>query len=81
MLMDKIRKARRHLAEDGFVATASWALASVFYYPLTRWLDNRFDRRWGTDTTQPLSSSEYSIDAELVDHAVAYGPSPDRPAR
>ena len=78
MLIEKFGKARRRLAKEGFVATARWAFTSVFYYPLTRWLDHRFDRRWGTDTTSPLSTSKYNIDAELVGHAVSYSASPDR---
>lgn len=78
MIADKIRKVRRHLKEDGFVATARWAFASVFYHPAVRWLDDRFDRRYGTDTTQGLHRSKFNIDAELEAHAYHYTVSPDR---
>jgi len=78
MIVGKLRKARSRLAEGGLVATARWAFASVFYHPITQWLDNRFDRRYGTDTTQYLHRSDFDLDAEVADHARNYGASPDR---
>lgn len=78
MIINKILKTRRHLNEKGFVATVRWAFTGAFYKPVTRWLDNSFDRKYGTDTSKTVHLSEFDVDAENLEHARNYQATPDR---
>lgn len=78
MILDRIRKTRRYLEEDGLVATVCWAFTSAIYYPVRHWLERSFDRRHGTDTCQAVHRRDFDIEAELAEHATNYAATPDR---
>jgi hypothetical protein len=78
MIRDKIRRAKAHLAEGGVIGTMRWAVKSAFYYPVTRWIDSAFDRKYGTDTRRGVRTSDFDVDPELARHAVAYQVTPIR---
>jgi len=76
-VVDKWLKVRRHLQTDGFVPTMRWAVAAIFYYPVARWIDSRFDRRYGTETGISVDVAGFHVSPELRAHAVEYSASPD----
>jgi SAM-dependent methyltransferase len=75
-VLDKLRKVRQRLRDRGVWQTARWALASTFYYPITRWIDHRFDRKYHTETTAALAPARFAVAEELRRHAVEYVASP-----
>ena len=65
------------LKETGALATAIWAIKSTFYYPVIKRIDNRFDRKYGTDTSLRLAPNAFDGDPKIIIHAVEYSPTPD----
>jgi SAM-dependent methyltransferase len=74
---DKLLKARHYFRAHGFLATASWALKSVFYHPVVRWQRTRFDRKYGTETSKGVLPHDFDIDKELIPHVNPYSATPD----
>lgn len=73
-----LNKIKRHWAENGALATVRYVVKSAFYYPIINRIYNRFDRKYGTDTTHRLAPSAFDGDPEMIAHAVEYSPSPDK---
>lgn len=76
--MNRLEKARQHLKTRGPWWTARWAVLSLFYYPVVRWVDTRFDRKYGTETATDIYPRDFLADPEVVAHANEYSPTPDR---
>lgn len=71
--MPLIRKLRRHLREDGVWRTALLA-GSHLVYLRNRWIDRRFDRRHGTDTSGSIAKAALGLEGEHADGANPYEP-------